>query len=92
MADIVSTCIVLHNLCIITMDKFDAIWIEETEVKLHKRVEEGTMKGGQVLRGERISIDEVKIRILKCGTTRTFQNLEQEEVDAKVEFFYQTKW
>jgi hypothetical protein len=29
MANIVSTCIVLYNLCIITKDKFDSIWIEE---------------------------------------------------------------
>lgn len=87
MADIVSTCIVLHNLCIITKDKFDAIWIEEAEVELHKRVEEGTVKGGQVLRGEQASIDEVKARILKSGTTRTFQNFEQEEIDAEEEAF-----
>jgi hypothetical protein len=32
-ADIVSTCIVLHNLCIITKDKFDSIWIEEAEAE-----------------------------------------------------------
>ena len=87
MADIVSTCIVLHNLCITTKDKFDAIWIEEAEVELHKRVEEGTVKGGQVLRGEQASIDEVKARILKSGTTRTFQNFEQEEIDAEEETF-----
>jgi hypothetical protein len=54
-------------------------------VKLHKRVEDGTVKGGQVLRGERASIDEIKTRILKSGTTRTFQNFEQEEVDAEEE-------
>jgi hypothetical protein len=28
-ADIVSTCIVLYNLCIITKDMFDSNWIEE---------------------------------------------------------------
>jgi hypothetical protein len=49
MTYIVSTCIILHNLCIITNDKIDAIWIEEAEVELHKWVEEGTVKGGQVL-------------------------------------------
>ena len=45
MTDIVSTCSILHNLCIIIKDKFDVIWIEETEVKLHKRDKEGTVKG-----------------------------------------------
>ena len=77
MADIVSTCIILYNLCIITKDKFDAIWIEEAEVELYKRVEEIMVKGKQVLRGEKTSIDEVKARILKSGITRTFQNFKQ---------------
>jgi hypothetical protein len=77
----------LHNLCIITKDKFDAIWIEEAEMELLKRVEEGTVKGGQVLRGERASIEEVRSRILKSGTKRTFQSFEQEEVDAEEEAF-----
>jgi hypothetical protein len=48
-ADIVSTCIVLHNLCIITNDKFDSIWIEEAEAELKKRVDDGMVKAGQVL-------------------------------------------
>jgi hypothetical protein len=63
-ADIVSTCIILHNLCIITKDKFDSIWIEEAEAELKKWVDDGTVKGNQVLRGERASIDEIKARIL----------------------------
>ena len=54
-------------------------------MNLHKRVEEDTVKGGQVLRGEKTSIDEGKTRILKSGTTRTFQNFEQEEIDAEEE-------
>jgi hypothetical protein len=35
-ADIVSTYIVLYNLCIITKDKFDSVWIEEAEAELKK--------------------------------------------------------
>ena len=79
MTDIVSTCIVLHNLCIITKDKFDAIWLEEAEVELHKRVEEGTLNGGQVLRGEQISIDEVKICILKSVLQEHFKILSKKK-------------
>jgi hypothetical protein len=70
-ADIVSTCIVLHNLCINTKDKFDSNWIEEVEAELKKWVEDGMVKGGQVLRGERASIDEVKALILKSDVRRT---------------------
>jgi NACalpha-BTF3-like transcription factor len=86
-ADIVSTCIVLHNLCIITKDKFDSIWIEEVEVELKKLVDDGTVKGGQVLRGERASIDEVKAQILKFDVRGTIQNYEIEETNEEVEFF-----
>ena len=37
MADIVSIFIILHNLCITTKDKFDAIWIKEVKVELKKK-------------------------------------------------------
>jgi hypothetical protein len=85
MADIVSTCIVLHNLCIITKDKFDSNWIKEVEAELKKWVDDGTVKGGQVLQGERASIDEVKARILKSDVKRTIQNYEIEEANAEIE-------
>jgi uncharacterized protein with FMN-binding domain len=54
---------------------------------LKKRVDDGTVKGGQVLQGERASIDEVKARILKSDVRRTIQNYEIEEADAKVGAF-----
>jgi hypothetical protein len=77
MADIVSTCIVLHNLCIITKDKFDSNWIKEVEAELKKWVDDGTVKGGQVLQGERASIDEVKARILKSDVSKIIQKLKK---------------
>ena len=86
-ADIVSTCIVLHNLCIITKDKFDTIWIEEAEVELKKRVEDGTVKGGQVLQGEKSSIEEVRARISKSDPKSRNQGFEMEEEDAEVKAF-----
>jgi hypothetical protein len=86
-ANIMSTCIFLHNLCIITKDKFDSIWIEEVEAELKKRIDDGTVKGGQVLRGEQASIDEVKARILKSNVRRIIQNYEIEKADAEVEAF-----
>jgi len=84
-ADIVSTCIVLHNLCIIT--KFYAIWIDEAKVELKRWIEDGMVKGGQVLRGQRASIDEVKLRILKSDEKIITQNFEIKEVDVEEEAF-----
>ena len=46
MANIVSTCIVLHNLSIITKDNFDSIWIEKAKVELKNCIYDGTVKGG----------------------------------------------
>jgi hypothetical protein len=54
---------------------------------LKKRVDDGMMKGGQVLRGERAYIDEVKARILKSDVRRIIQNYEIEEANAEVEAF-----
>ena len=31
MTDIVATCIILHNMCIIGKDKFDMKWVEERQ-------------------------------------------------------------
>ena len=31
MADVVVTCIILHNMCTIGKDKFDIEWVEEAE-------------------------------------------------------------
>jgi hypothetical protein len=78
-----STCIILHNLCIITKGKFDSIWIEESEAELKKWVDDGTMKGSEVLRGEHASINEIRIQILKFDGGRIIQNDEIEEADAK---------
>ena len=37
----------LTYLCIITKDKFDAIWIEEAKVELQNKIEEGTDHEGR---------------------------------------------
>jgi hypothetical protein len=70
-ANIVSTFIVLHNLCIIIEDKFDPIWIKELESRLKKRIDDGTVKGVQVLQREQASIDEIKAQTLKSDVRRT---------------------
>ena len=38
MADVVVTCIILHNMCIIENNKFDIEWIEETKRELNRRI------------------------------------------------------
>ena len=36
MADVIATCITLHNMCTIGKDKFDTDWIEEAERELSR--------------------------------------------------------
>lgn len=62
MMDIVSIYIVLHNLCIITNEKFDVIQIEEAEIELNKQTEDDIVKGGQVLQEKQISIEKIKLQ------------------------------
>lgn len=60
-----STYIILHNLYIITKDKFNTIQIEEVKVKLKKHVEDDIVNGGQALRDQQTSIEETKSQVLK---------------------------
>ena len=86
MADVILVCIVLQNLYIITNNKFDAIWIQETNVKLMKLVENDTTKILQISRGQRASI-EINFWILKLIGKKLIHNFEIEEVDATKEVF-----
>ena len=52
---------------------------------MKKRVDDGTVKACQILRGERVSIDEVKAQILISDVKRTIQNYIIEEADAEIE-------
>ena len=64
MPDIVATCIVLHNLCIMNKEGIEEDWIVEAENKLSRRIDEGGIREGSELRGERAGIAEVKRRML----------------------------
>ena len=64
MPDIVATCIVLHNICIVNNEGIEEDWIIEAENKLARRIIEGEVGEGSELRGERAGIAEVRRRIL----------------------------
>jgi hypothetical protein len=64
MPDIVATCIVLHNLCIVNKEGLEEDWIVEAENKLSRRIDEGGIREGSELREEMVGIAEVKRRML----------------------------
>jgi hypothetical protein len=37
-SDVVSTCIILHNICILLKDAFDRTWIEDVEKELQSQL------------------------------------------------------
>ena len=61
MPNIVATCVVLHNLCIVNKEGIEEDWIVEAENKLSRRIGEGE---GSELRDERVGIVEVKRMML----------------------------
>ena len=80
--DIVSTCIVMHNLCITMKDGFDVDWITEAEEQLQKRIDSGDLRERQELRCERASIQEVKNRILNRDDFMATNEANDEEIEA----------
>ena len=82
MADVVATCIILHNMCTIGKDKFDIEWIEEAERELNRRIENRSLREGQEMRVELAAIGEVRnISIIENETRRA------EVVDRDTEIF-----
>lgn len=63
MDDIVSTCMVLQNICTFGKDGFDRRWIEEGEIFLQRQAKERALTEGQELKGERATILEVRAKI-----------------------------
>ena len=47
MADIVATCIVIHNMCTIGKHKFDIEWIEEADRELNRHINNRLLREGQ---------------------------------------------
>jgi hypothetical protein len=64
MPDIVATCIVLHNICIVNNKDIKEDWIIEAENKLARRIIEGDIREGSELRGEKAGIVEMRRRII----------------------------
>jgi hypothetical protein len=51
--DVVSTCIILHNICILSKDAFDRTWIENVEKQLQSQLMQGELRKGSELCGEK---------------------------------------
>jgi hypothetical protein len=81
MDNVVSTCMVLQNIC--TFDGFDRRWIEEDERKLQRQAKERALREGQELKGEKATILEVRAKIYHG------KNVTQgEECYRKIEIFF----
>jgi hypothetical protein len=83
MSDIVTTCIVLHNICIVNNEGIKEDWIIEAESKLARRIIEGDVREGSELRGEKAEIAEVRRRIL----TKEDMPIADEKNDEKTNLF-----
>ena len=83
MPDIVASCIVLHNICIVNNEGIEEDWIIEAESKLARRIIEGDIREGSELRGERAGLAEVRRRIL----AREDVPIADEENDAETDLF-----
>jgi hypothetical protein len=61
--DVVSTCIILHNICILSKDAFDRTWIEDVEKKLQSQLTRGELREGFELCGEKAIFTNFRGRI-----------------------------
>ena len=64
MSDIVATCVVLHNLCIVNKKGIEEEWIVEAENKLSRRIGERKIRESSKVWGEMARIAEVNKRML----------------------------
>ena len=64
-ADVIATCIILHNMCTIGNDKFDIEWIEKVERELNRCINSKLLRKWQEIRVELAAIDEIKIWVLQ---------------------------
>lgn len=84
MMDFMSTYIVLHNLCIITNDKFDVIWIEEAEVELNEQTEDDTVKKWQFYEKKNFYWKKkLKFWDWRSGSWRIFVWIRQDQKDVE---------
>ena len=83
MLDIVASCIILHNICIVNNEGIEEDWIIEAESKLARRIIEDEICEGSELRGERAGIAEVRRMIL----ARKDVPIADEENDAETYLF-----
>lgn len=60
---IVSSCIILHNICIVMKDGFDNGSVAKIEDKLWKKITKGTIRAKGGLHGERALMEELQRRL-----------------------------
>ena len=84
MPDIVATCVVLHNLCIMNKECIEEDWIVEAKIKLSRKIGEGEIREGSELRGKRAGLAEVKRRMLGTEDVLIADEVNNEET----QFFY----
>lgn len=75
MSDVVITCIILHNICIFSKNRFDSKWIQIGEDDLEQRINERVAMKLE-LRGKWAVIGEVRKRkrIGREGPSRIVEN------------------
>jgi hypothetical protein len=61
--DVVSTCIILHNICILSKDAFDRTWIEDIEKELQSQLMQGELREASKLCGEKVGFTNFRGRI-----------------------------
>jgi hypothetical protein len=42
--DVISTCIIVHNICILSKNAFDRTWIEDVEKELQSQLTRGELR------------------------------------------------
>jgi hypothetical protein len=79
MPDIVATYILLHNLCIVNKEGIKNDWIVEVKNKLSGKIDEGEIREGSELWGERAGVVEVKRMKLATGDAPIVDEINDEE-------------
>ena len=79
-SDIIATCVVLHNLCIVNKEGIEEDWIVVAENKLSRMIGEGELREGNELRSERAGIVEVKRRMLCTKDATIADEVNNEEI------------
>ena len=79
--DNVSTCIVIHNLCITMKDGFNMDYIIKAKEQLQKRIYSDDLREGQKLYCEKASIQKVKNTIVNTDDFMVANKMNNKEIE-----------